>query len=188
MFGLRVFDHLVTLLASGTGAIRHRLFLFAFRSFDLDTQLHNNLNRWYDFRVGRWLSEDSIGFQSQELNLYRYCANAPLLYIDPLGTDWLDCIADCVKDNDPAKVVGRYVVKALLLSFGVQDKTIVASIFRAVGQEHLAETIMKMKRAPGQKEITNMVSVLATQLRNDAYLAKRVLRLAGHAVTVLETF
>ncbi|MBC7352832.1 MAG: hypothetical protein H5U08_10780, partial [Thermogutta sp.] len=31
------------------------LFLFTGRSFDSDTQLQNNLNRWYDARVGRWV-------------------------------------------------------------------------------------------------------------------------------------
>ena len=38
------------------------LFLFTARPFDANTGLQNNLNRWYDARVGRWLSEDPIGF------------------------------------------------------------------------------------------------------------------------------
>ncbi|GAB6188034.1 RHS repeat-associated core domain-containing protein [Thermopirellula anaerolimosa] len=36
------------------------LFLFTGRPFDQDTQLQNNLNRWYDPAVGRWLSEDPV--------------------------------------------------------------------------------------------------------------------------------
>jgi len=36
------------------------LFLFTARPFDQDTQLQNNVNRWYDARVGRRLSEDGI--------------------------------------------------------------------------------------------------------------------------------
>jgi len=95
-------------------------------------------------------------------------------------------MAACVEDNDPAKLAVPYVVKGLLLTFGAQDKTLAAWVFRALGQEQLADTILKMKRAPGQKEITNMLSVIATQLRRDAKLAKRILRGIGHGVTTLE--
>ena len=61
------------------------LFLFTGRPFDSDTQLQNNLNRWYDARVGRWLSEDPIGFISGELNGYCYTQNSPLTGTDPTG-------------------------------------------------------------------------------------------------------
>ncbi|WP_460185654.1 RHS repeat domain-containing protein [Thermopirellula anaerolimosa] len=61
------------------------LFLFTARPFDQDTQLQNNLNRWYDARVGRWLSEDPIGFNGGDGNLYRYVENNVLLVTDPLG-------------------------------------------------------------------------------------------------------
>ncbi len=46
------------------------LFLFTGRPFDPDTGLQNNLNRWYDPSVGRWLSEDPIGFTGGDGNLY----------------------------------------------------------------------------------------------------------------------
>jgi len=58
------------------------LFLFAPRPFDTDTGLQNNLNRWYDARVGRWLSEDPL---QADQNLYRYCRNDPLVLVDPAG-------------------------------------------------------------------------------------------------------
>ncbi|WP_460185649.1 RHS repeat-associated core domain-containing protein [Thermopirellula anaerolimosa] len=61
------------------------LFLFTARPFDPDTGLQNNLNRWYDFRVGRWLSEDPIGFAAGDGNLYRYVGNAVILRADWLG-------------------------------------------------------------------------------------------------------
>ncbi|ASV76677.1 hypothetical protein THTE_4076 [Thermogutta terrifontis] len=61
------------------------LFLFTGRPFDSDTQLQNNLNRWYDARVGRWLSEDPIGFDGGDGNLYRYVGNRVLEAIDPIG-------------------------------------------------------------------------------------------------------
>lgn len=43
----------------------------AARPFDPDTGLQNNLNRWYDASVGRWLSEAPIGFAAGDENLYR---------------------------------------------------------------------------------------------------------------------
>jgi len=61
------------------------LFLFTARPFDQDTQLQNNLNRWYDASVGRWLSEDPVGFASSEKNLYRYAHNDPVQGFDPMG-------------------------------------------------------------------------------------------------------
>jgi RHS repeat-associated protein len=63
------------------------LFLFTGRPFDSDTRLQNNLNRWYDASVGRWLSEDPIGFAGGDGNLYRYVGNKPLASLDPSGED-----------------------------------------------------------------------------------------------------
>ncbi|GAB6184544.1 RHS repeat-associated core domain-containing protein [Thermopirellula anaerolimosa] len=64
------------------------LFLFTARPFDGDTGLQNNLNRWYDPAVGRWLSEDPIGFAGGDNNLYRYVENAVLLRRDPKGLEF----------------------------------------------------------------------------------------------------
>ncbi|GAB6184555.1 RHS repeat-associated core domain-containing protein [Thermopirellula anaerolimosa] len=61
------------------------LFLFTARPFDADTRLQNNLNRWYDPRVGRWLSEDPIRFAAGDENLYRYVHNGVLLLTDATG-------------------------------------------------------------------------------------------------------
>jgi len=55
------------------------------RPFDPDSQLQNNLSRWYDARVGRWLSEDPVGFAAGDGNLYRYAVNSPLAGIDATG-------------------------------------------------------------------------------------------------------
>jgi RHS repeat-associated protein len=60
-------------------------FAFTGRLFDRATGLQNNLNRWYDPSVGRWMSEDPIGFESGDANLYRYVGNAPTADTDPSG-------------------------------------------------------------------------------------------------------
>ena len=57
------------------------------RFFDDDTGLQWNLNRWYDPKTGRWLSEDPIGFEARDPNLYRYVGNSPGMGVDPDGLE-----------------------------------------------------------------------------------------------------
>ena len=41
--------------------------------------------RYYDPKVGRFISEDPIGFKGGDVNLYVYVGNNPINLIDPLG-------------------------------------------------------------------------------------------------------
>lgn len=41
--------------------------------------------RFYDPEAGRFLSEDPIGFEGNDVNLYRYVLNNPIVFIDPDG-------------------------------------------------------------------------------------------------------
>lgn len=68
----RVYDAFGNLTSQTNAAVDH-LFGFTGRPFDPATGLQNNLNRWYDPEVGRWMSEDPIGFEGGDENLYRYC-------------------------------------------------------------------------------------------------------------------
>ncbi|HQH45859.1 MAG TPA: RHS repeat-associated core domain-containing protein, partial [Candidatus Aminicenantes bacterium] len=72
---------------SESGPTVDTIFGFTGRYFDDDTGLQWNLNRWYDPGVGRWLSEDPIGFDGQDPNLYRYVGNSPGDSVDPSGLD-----------------------------------------------------------------------------------------------------
>ena len=72
-------------VTSETNPAVDSLFLFTARPFDSDSQLQNNLNRWYDPAVGRWLSEDPIGFAGGDGNLYRYVGNGVLTGLDSTG-------------------------------------------------------------------------------------------------------
>jgi RHS repeat-associated protein len=87
-------------VTSETNSAVASLLLFTARPFDPDTALQNNLNRWYDSRVGRWLSEDPL---EVDPNFYRYCGNNPVPYVDPTGL-WVwpwDPNADWVWPWDP---------------------------------------------------------------------------------------
>ena len=62
------------------------------RYLDESTGLQNNWNRWYDNEIGRWMSEDPIGFEAGDANLYRYVGNEVVSELDPTGLevgDWL---------------------------------------------------------------------------------------------------
>jgi RHS repeat-associated protein len=74
-------------LQSETNAAVDCLFGFTARPFDKATGLQNNLNRWYDPAVGTWASEDPIGFNAHDPNLYRYARNCPTNATDSTGLD-----------------------------------------------------------------------------------------------------
>ncbi len=41
--------------------------------------------RYYDPEIGRFISEDPLGFGGGDVNLYAYCLNNPVMFSDPLG-------------------------------------------------------------------------------------------------------
>ena len=71
--------------ANGTDVSNPVIFGFTGKYFDADTQLQNNVNRWYDSITGRWLSTDPIGFEGNDTNLYRYVGNRSVSYFDNLA-------------------------------------------------------------------------------------------------------
>ncbi|MBX3435734.1 MAG: hypothetical protein KF847_20645, partial [Pirellulales bacterium] len=60
---------------SETDAAFAAMFGFTGRQWDADASLQNNLNRWYDPKIGKWISEDPIGFAAGDANLTRYVGN-----------------------------------------------------------------------------------------------------------------
>ncbi|WP_158545443.1 RHS repeat domain-containing protein [Bremerella cremea] len=60
-------------------------FGFTARYFDEATGLQYNTNRWYNAQLGRWMSQDPIGFEGGDENLYRYVGNGPTIATDPSG-------------------------------------------------------------------------------------------------------
>ncbi len=55
------------------------------RETDTETGLQYNRGRYYDPAVGRWTSEDPLGFSSGDPNLNRYVQNNPTNAVDPEG-------------------------------------------------------------------------------------------------------
>jgi RHS repeat-associated protein len=60
-------------------------FRYTGKMFDNVTQLQWNINRWYDAKAGKWISEDPIGFMGYDVNLLRYCNNSTITNVDTVG-------------------------------------------------------------------------------------------------------
>lgn len=52
---------------------------------DLESGLNRTHFRQFDSKVGRWVSQDPIGLEGNDENLYRYVTNNPLLFTDSTG-------------------------------------------------------------------------------------------------------
>jgi len=81
-------------------------YLFTGREFDSETGLYYYRARYYDASVGRFISEDPIGFDGGDANLSRYVLNNPLSNLDPFGrtSDELIALLNIAQRRDPAKV------------------------------------------------------------------------------------
>ncbi len=58
--------------------------------YDTETGLYYLQTRYYDPITGRFISQDGVEYADPEsindLNLYAYCGNNPVMYVDPTGT------------------------------------------------------------------------------------------------------
>jgi RHS repeat-associated protein len=67
--------------ASGWGG----LYKWTGRQVDQETGYQYNRARFYDPKTGRWTSQDPLGFNAGDSNLYKYIRNAPTSGTDPSG-------------------------------------------------------------------------------------------------------
>ena len=79
-------------------------FLFQGREYDYDTALYYFRARWYEPETGRWLSPDPIGI-SGGLNLYAFCGNDSVNFVDPEGTGPFKIVR--ILTNGGKKVIGK---------------------------------------------------------------------------------
>jgi RHS repeat-associated protein len=75
-------------LTASTGTLANP-FQYTGREFDPETGLYYYRARYYDWDLGRFLSEDPISFNGGG-NFYVYASDNPLSFVDPLGL----CIVD----------------------------------------------------------------------------------------------
>jgi RHS repeat-associated protein len=60
-------------------------FTYTGREWDKEAGQYYYRARYYDAAVGRFISEDPIGFSSGDGNLSRYVSNSPVNFVDPSG-------------------------------------------------------------------------------------------------------
>jgi RHS repeat-associated protein len=73
------------LINSDSTAAVDALFGYAGREWDDSIDLQYNRARWYDPATGRFISQDPIGFEAGDANLYRYVGNGVMTNTDPSG-------------------------------------------------------------------------------------------------------
>ena len=61
-------------------------FTYTGREFDHETGLYYYRARYYDSKVGRFITKDPIGFDGGDYNLYAYVKNNSANLVDPMGT------------------------------------------------------------------------------------------------------
>jgi RHS repeat-associated protein len=74
------------------GGQSEHAWLYLHQGGRLDTITNNYHFRHRDLSptLGRWISQDPIGFEAGDANLYRYVGNGPVGHLDPLGLWWWD--------------------------------------------------------------------------------------------------
>ncbi|MGK7899537.1 MAG: RHS repeat-associated core domain-containing protein [Xenococcus sp. (in: cyanobacteria)] len=78
------YDSFGRVIAETDASVNTR-YLYTGREFDRETGLYYYRARYYDPAVGRFISEDPIGFAGADSNLYGYVLNDPIAFSDPSG-------------------------------------------------------------------------------------------------------
>ena len=72
-------------IVSQTNSSNGDRFLFAGMQYDATTGIYYDHARYYDAAIGRFMSQDPMGFAAGDTNLYRYVQNTPTDASDPSG-------------------------------------------------------------------------------------------------------
>ena len=69
---------------TATGSVS-QLFTYTGREYDSETGMYFYRARYYDPKVGRFVTKDPIGFDGGDYNLYNYVGANPVSWVDPWG-------------------------------------------------------------------------------------------------------
>lgn len=144
----RQYDAYGNLLAGGTTSG----YAYTGREWDAEAGLYYYRSRYYDPRIGRFLSEDPITFLGGS-NFYTYVQNQPTIAIDPLG--WAGLTLD--PKSGPGKVLANMtpLERALLpldffMPLGVVGR---AETLTRLGAHHESAARLARKAAEAEADI-----------------------------------
>jgi RHS repeat-associated protein len=120
------YDVFGTTTSDPPAAISLQPFQFTGREFDVATGLYYYRTRYYDPQVGRFLSEDPIGFNGG-INFYAYVGGNPVNLMDPLGLSWSSALTSFAT-GFVAGAVGTVVVSAAVASGTVVGAVIAVAV------------------------------------------------------------
>ncbi len=78
------YDSYGNVISESNPAVNTR-YKYTGREFDAETEIQYNRARYYDAAIGRFMSEDPIGFAGGDSNIYRYVNNRVTNSTDPTG-------------------------------------------------------------------------------------------------------
>ncbi len=108
-----------TRINTGSVNVKHK---FTGQEEDAETELYYYGARYYDPKIARFITADTIvpgPFDPQALNRYSYCANNPVIYIDPSGHYFsLDPITGKATSKVTDDVLGIEQVDATVCYYG----------------------------------------------------------------------
>ena len=104
--------------------------------------------RFYDAEVGRFLSEDPIGFEGGDWNLYAYVGGNPVIGIDPEGLSITDFLMKGIAKKITTKMVEiQYGEKAEPIPQYKQLPLWKRLVYKFIGFEWFANNLNAMVKA-----------------------------------------
>jgi RHS repeat-associated protein len=101
---------------------------FTGREYDAESGLYYYRGRYYDPQVGRFISEDPLGFAAGDTNLYAYVGNNPINFSDPLGLQWWKFLKNLIPSPDPLPYGDVGILKSAPMTYDQLTKELKTSL------------------------------------------------------------
>ena len=144
--------------------VNHR-FAFTGREWDEDAGLYYYRARWYDPELGRFLSEDPIGFRAGDANLQRYVENAPTTRTDPSGLEEEEGVPDRAYFlYRPSRPIGFQGIGGLANQMGRLEIDRANRVLDAMRDalENAIRDLTREQQAQARAELERLISVAVT--------------------------
>lgn len=156
-------------------------YMFTARRMDAQTGLYYYRARMYNPKTGRFLQPDPIGY-GDGMNMYTYCGNNPVNFVDPLGLSkegcersWWQKFCDWFWGNAPQEIAEEAVEQAAE-KFVVNDGDLssageslqVAAKMGLIDSADVAKDVAKAGRKAGRKAAKNAAEKAAKKAKRKA--------------------